>query len=316
VFAGTTVTNTTAPMDAVFFGDATYSSVKLLDVVNSRGYMVPDNDIYKKVDGAPQPYFGQGTNTTVFAPQPAVDKGYFAKLGGVYNTNANKWTTTRSITYVSLLDGTSTNAADALVPQLSDIETDVDVSKVTQLSEDPLPVNMVSFKAKKQENSILLNWVTASEQNNHHFDILRSADGTTFKVIGTEKGNGTTSNSIKYQYEDNNPLQGVSYYKLRQVDYNDNATELGVITVSYSIEDSGLLKVYAKNNVVTLLLSLNQDQQGKIIITDITGKKLAEQKAVIANGTASVNIPVVLQNKVYVATYLSETAQLSTKFMP
>ncbi len=308
VFSGTTVTKTTVPIDAVFFGDPDYPSSRLLnlsDEDNLKGYMVPDNDLYKTADGGvAQPYFGQGTNTTVIGLQPADDQANFAKLGGVYHTSTKTWTTPRSVTYVTLMPaGTSADT-----PQLSDIETGSGLTT--------LPINLLLFTAKEQGSSVNLRWQTASEQNNHHFDILRSASSEDFNTIGTEFGKGTSNVTTVYSFQDAKPLNGINYYKLRQVDVDGKFTESKVLAVNAGFETTEL-KVNASVSKQELNVSIHSPIAGKgtIYITDITGRKLAEQEVNLEKGQMSLQIPVKLQNGVHVITLHAGEKQISTKFM-
>ena len=58
---------------------------------------------------------------------------------------------------------------------------------------NPLPVEMISFDAVLMNpESARLDWKTATEINNDHFDIERSEDGKSFSKVGEIKGNGTT----------------------------------------------------------------------------------------------------------------------------
>lgn len=320
VFNTTTVDNTSVPIDAVFFGDAgyltnpAYPAPRLLDVANSKGYKVPNNDLYKTVDGVtPQPYFGQGTNTAVLGLQPAAQKGYFAKLGGVYNTSANKWITARSINYMMLLDGTSTNAADASVPQLSDIQT----GGVTTLDDTVLPVNLVSFTAKKQNNGVQLKWVTASEQNNRQFEILRSANGKDFNLLETKSGRGTAQGTATYFYQDTKPLSGVNYYQLRQVDFDGNTNDLGVAAVNFEWSSLNLTAAYSsESQQLNLSVYSAVATEATITITDILGRNVTKKKVSLGQGLAQIRLPVALQSGVYVATLQTAQTSVSTKFKP
>lgn len=318
VFNTTTVTGTTVPIDAVFYGDAayltnpSYPDPRLLDVANSKGYTVPNNDLYNTIGGT-QPYFGQGTNTTVLGPQPAAQKGYFAKLGGVYNTSANKWTTARSINYVMLLDGTSTNSADASVPQLSDIQT----GGVTTLDDTVLPVNLMSFTAKKQNNGVQLKWVTASEQNNRQFEILRSANGKDFSLLATKSGRGTAQGTATYFYQDTKPLAGVNYYQLRQVDFDGNTNDLGVAAVNFELSSLGLTASYSSaGQQLNLSVYSAVATEATVSVTDVMGRNVTKKKVSLAQGQTQILLPVTLQGAVYVATLQTAQTNVSTKFKP
>ncbi|NGM63200.1 hypothetical protein G5B30_14920 [Sphingobacterium sp. SGG-5] len=130
VFDGTTVTATTAPIDAIFYGDSGYASFRLFDATTSTGYLIPNNDWYNTTGlEGPQPYYKQGDNTFIYGGvQPTADSGNWASLGGVYSLSARVWIAPRTISYSTLLPtGTPPNQ-----PQLSDIETGTTVTKVRE----------------------------------------------------------------------------------------------------------------------------------------------------------------------------------------
>ncbi len=87
-------------------------------------------------------------------------------------------------------------------------------------ADNPLPVELLSFEGYVLDNSIELKWITASELNNDFFEIQRSIDGISFDVIGFHKGNGTRTGKSEYKFLDKSPIPGVSYYRLKQVDYD------------------------------------------------------------------------------------------------
>jgi hypothetical protein len=82
-----------------------------------------------------------------------------------------------------------------------------------------LPVKMLYFTGDKLgETQSLLKWATASEIDNDHFEIQRSPDAQSWEKIGEEKGAGTTDITTSYTMTDAEPLTGVNYYRLKQVD--------------------------------------------------------------------------------------------------
>lgn len=99
VFTGTTVTPTSVPIDAVFYGTKITTAY---NAANKWGYRVPLNDHYNPVNpetGEAQPFFGQGTNLYMYR-QPAADVGDYSKLGGVVSKNA--WIIPRETTSLSI----------------------------------------------------------------------------------------------------------------------------------------------------------------------------------------------------------------------
>ncbi|GAB4500090.1 MAG: hypothetical protein OHK0019_38020 [Saprospiraceae bacterium] len=133
-----------------------------------------------------------------------------------------------------------------------------------------LPVELLDFKAVIRDNrTVDLLWATATEKNNHGYDVERSADNKNWTVLGFVPGNGTSTERHDYTFTDTEPLKGVNYYRLKQLDFdgkfeyspmvvadiragnlqfdiypNPSATgELNVRTVS-QVEGDALLEIY------------------------------------------------------------------------
>ena len=105
----------------------------------------------------------------------------------------------------------------------------------------PLPVELMSFTAVTSGKIVLLNWATASELNNQRFEVERSSDGRTFYRIGTVAGAGTTSMQQTYSLRDEQPLNGISYYRLIQVDFDGSRNVSKVVAVKFRKELQGTL---------------------------------------------------------------------------
>ncbi len=99
--------------------------------------------------------------------------------------------------------------------------------------EEVLPIKLIYFYVYHNGNNVVIKWQTASEENNDYFTIERSADGVNFKTIGTITGAGNSYASINYSFTDKNPVYGISYYRLKQTDYNGVFKVFNVVSVSY-----------------------------------------------------------------------------------
>jgi hypothetical protein len=104
-----------------------------------------------------------------------------------------------------------------------------------------LPVELTSFTVKNIGNGALLNWSTATEQNNLGFAIERSLDNNNYQQIGFVTGAGNSNSSMKYSFTDNNSTGSVRYYyRLKQVDSDGHnkyskVVELNVTPAEYSL---------------------------------------------------------------------------------
>ena len=102
-----------------------------------------------------------------------------------------------------------------------------------------LPVTFTKFYIEQKDKSEELYWQTASEQNNRVFEIERSVGGIEFEKIGEHRSKadnqGNSNSLLDYVYEDSNPISGFSYYRLKQIDYNNNFKYSNIVSVDFEI---------------------------------------------------------------------------------
>ncbi|NNG27821.1 MAG: T9SS type A sorting domain-containing protein, partial [Ignavibacteriaceae bacterium] len=94
-----------------------------------------------------------------------------------------------------------------------------------------VPVELVSFNASVNENSVTLSWITATELNNSGFEVERSGEVEDWERIGFVSGNGTTTEINYYSYTDENLLAGSYVYRLKQVDLDGTYEYSKIISV-------------------------------------------------------------------------------------
>ncbi len=101
-----------------------------------------------------------------------------------------------------------------------------------------LPVELTKFSAAKNGSAVKLSWTTASEQNNAYFNVERSADGVSYSVIGKVNGAINSSAVLNYSFNDNSPLAGKNFYRLRQVDLDGQFALSSIVSVNMSVNSS------------------------------------------------------------------------------
>jgi len=144
----------------------------------------------------------------------------------------------------------------------------------------PLPVELVSFKAVPQNNRVFLSWATASEINNDYFIVERSADGLEYAAIAQVKGNGTTNTFNSYQSYDNQPLEGISYYRLKQHDFKSGYKYSPVVSLSFEEYISFSLFPNPVKSGERISFSLEKSawlSQIEVLVMDITGKEVLQE---------------------------------------
>lgn len=179
-----------------------------------------------------------------------------------------------------------------------------------------LPIVLNAFKAKANLQQVDLTWNTAAETNNSHFEILRSADGKTFNKIDEVKGAGNSTENRSYAYTDKDPLPGVNYYKLKQVDFDGQYSFSEVEAVKSNVAASNF-KVAANKQNGTVKLTVYAANNGKATfkIYDLNGRKLAEQELNLSKGYSNVSVPFNGGNGLLIASLTTPTETLTQKFI-
>ncbi len=136
-------------------------------------------------------------------------------------------------------------------------------------SGSPLPVELASFNAFPTDKTIILQWQTASERNNLGFEVERSSDARDWEPLGFVAGAGTTTERQEYDYLDENPLLGTSYYRLRQVDMDGKEAFYNMVSVDFGA-DEPRFKLYPNPAFASLNIELSEAAQLQVF--DGTGK--------------------------------------------
>ncbi len=103
-------------------------------------------------------------------------------------------------------------------------------------SGDVLPVEFTDFSAIKVNQYALLEWRTESEKNSDYFEIERSSNGVDWNRLLTTKASGESTTAIEYQEIDTEPLEGISYYRLNQYDFDGARTILKAVSFNNELE--------------------------------------------------------------------------------
>ncbi len=142
----------------------------------------------------------------------------------------------------------------------------------------PLPIELTDFEAIAEQGSVLLNWKTATELNNDFFTVEKMSLDEKFIPVVTVKGAGTKTSESVYSARDLFPKAGVSYYRLKQTDFNGAATYSKIVKVDVN---SGLLwQVYPNPTRGTdMSVEFSPNEVGKdvnIKLLDMSGHLMFE----------------------------------------
>lgn len=154
---------------------------------------------------------------------------------------------------------------------------DIGAYEAHPLSAETLPVEFISFDINNRNNNVQLIWKVAAETNNKEFIIERSVDGKEFKLIGTRKSLGNTSNITNYSFIDLNPLNGTTYYKLSQIDLNGTTKVLAIKSLNSNINNSNLVFPVPAKDVLNIKINQVASDNITIDLIAISGKKVISQ---------------------------------------
>jgi len=145
-----------------------------------------------------------------------------------------------------------------------------------------LPIELTSFTAQCSPNSssILFNWVTASELNNNYFTLQHSTGNEVWQDVATVPGKGTTTQANKYSYKlPNQYTQEVSYFRLKQTDYDGQFTYSQTVPLHHCANYVGEVKLLPNpvQNELTAQVTINQEGYYTFSIISVTGAVVQKQ---------------------------------------
>ncbi|HKZ67005.1 MAG TPA: T9SS type A sorting domain-containing protein [Chitinophagaceae bacterium] len=174
-----------------------------------------------------------------------------------------------------------------------------------------LPLTLISFTAKRQDNITQLAWTTANEFNMNRFVIERSDDNIRFYTIG-ESPARNSGNTEKYFGRDNRAINGIAYYRLRSIDIDGKEKLSPVVTVTDSNTNNLLnLGLNPVNDHIILLATPGLRGLFDYQVTSMNGQLMQQGKLSISNGG---QYKLLLKDNVRSGTYLLKVNNGSQSF--
>ncbi len=174
-----------------------------------------------------------------------------------------------------------------------------------------VPVELLSFEGRYQNDKVELEWTTASELNNDHFVVERSEDGVKFEAIGKVQGAGNSISLLRYTYTDENISATQYYYRLKQVD-TDGAYEYSNIIAVNTKTDKLDVKIYPSPTRALLEVAANE-KIDHIRVFDLTGRAIQSN---IIDGQKNIQLDVsTFQNGTYFVRVQSKQAVSLLRFV-
>jgi hypothetical protein len=148
----------------------------------------------------------------------------------------------------------------------------------------PLPIALIDFSVKAFDNKeVNINWQTGSEINNDFFTIERSKNAKDWEVINITKGAGNSSTYLNYNSIDFNPFYGISYYKLKQTDFDGRSEYFEIKSVEIKGLENSQPLIYPNpfNNQITI--EANAVELEEVLIYNLLGKNVTLETIKLEN---------------------------------
>ena len=154
-----------------------------------------------------------------------------------------------------------------------------------------LPVELLEFKATANSaiKNVDLTWVTASEINNDYFVIERSTNANDWIPLDSVDGAGNSNAVLSYNYLDNNPYSGTSYYRLKQVDFDGTTSYSNIEVVNF--EGVEIVSLFPNPSSGEVSISIKSSETGTLELKayDSVGKLVSNEVFQVNEGVSNIN---------------------------
>jgi len=177
------------------------------------------------------------------------------------------------------------------------------------------PVELEYFTAQNTGNSVELNWATASETNNKLFTIERTADQIDWQTIFSEPGAGNSTTTLLYSTMDENPLEGISYYRLKQTDFDGHFIYYPAASVTESpLVNNMVIEPNPVSGQGTLIYQSAIGSAATVTISDCMGRIIKNQSVTAQESTTYLPLDMSgYNNGIYFITINTPTRQSTSR---
>jgi len=148
----------------------------------------------------------------------------------------------------------------------------------------PLPVKIITFYGVKEKQQNHLYWKTGLEVNSRNFDIERSSNGYKFEKIGTVQAGGYSISELSYEYIDPVSVNGIYYYRLKEVDQNGHEDLSKVISITRNDIENVKFGPNPTTGELNITINSNIPSQNTLKIINTSGQLVSELSINLTKG--------------------------------
>jgi hypothetical protein len=187
--------------------------------------------------------------------------------------NGTQWINGGNVTLI----GGSNNTAGGLTTNVAFSNSATVFTLASTTANNPLPIELLEFKAQFVNSYININWKTATELNNDFFTVEKSLDGKQWRKLATLDGAGTSNVPLSYSYDDLGPTRGIQYYRLVQTDFDGTSTTSNIISVHVDENLAGDFIIHPNPTNDEVTISIRIDKNSFLVkLVDIHGRIVKE----------------------------------------
>jgi hypothetical protein len=180
-----------------------------------------------------------------------------------------------------------------------------------------LPVKLISFNGNLNNNSVSLNWQTASNEQAGKYEIEKSFDGKNFETIKTVSPTSKTGDE-HYSFKDEITAGNV-YYRLRIIDKSGIVTYSKILSFSKATEATQALNIIGTNvtDKITVSVQSEKNQVMEISVVNMSGNLISKQRMNVSKGNTvtTLSLPMAMNSGMYIARLSGENINSTAKFI-
>lgn len=186
-------------------------------------------------------------------------------------------------------------------------------------SASPLPIQLSSFTAQCDNDSVLVQWTTQTELNNDYYTIEKTTDNIHFETVAVVSGAGTTSLPTNYSVIDHTSSTGEAYYILYQTDYDQKKTKVGepIAFTGCGTDNTPATTVNSYNSGNYILVNINSPKAENydVTLTNMYGQVIYSQNRSVVLGNNQIMLPNNVASGVYILTVRNDQFNYANKLL-
>ncbi len=185
---------------------------------------------------------------------------------------------------------TGNNTAGSLTSNI--ISSFSPIAMASSSPSNPLPLELIKFEASSDNFRVTVKWQYGTDYNIDHFIVERSYDGNLFSQVNIVQASGNGSSFADYLSVDEDPIEGLSYYRLLIINKQGNRTESEVVSVfTKSKRELLISNVILKNQIIQTDIYCKECQKIFFEVVDVVGRVAFSQQFPMELNTLQIQIP-------------------------